>query len=300
MAWERPHSSPPCSSPRHFPNPPPACSSIPDLFFTPLASPLTADIAAHKYLLIYVAMTSAMNDTSSPLLEALLDVVPELFERHIIPLLDSDDLAMLARVCSASRTAVKASGRVRDGTSRAAPLRLSKYFGSTARLAWARSNGCELDRDDVRNCYFAARAGSLEVLKQLREENFDWNGLTCEKAAEKNHVELLQWATSNGCPWDVWTTFAAARSGSVEILQFLREAKPWYLRLHFKTCAFAAENNRLEALVWLREEAGAPWDWKTCAWRGCCTRRPRLTHDNLKGARFQIVVLKDVETKLGF
>jgi hypothetical protein len=164
---------------------------------------------------------------------------------------------------------VKSSGMSRAGTSTAVPLENREFFGSVERATWARDNGCKWELGDVHNCYYAATAGSLEVLKWLREQNFAWNWLTCNGAASNNgretgarHLEVLQWARMNGCPWDSWTTGGAAGSGNIEMLRWvISQDCGW----HPNTCGFAAEQNRLETLVWLREN-GAPWDWRATAW----------------------------------
>lgn len=86
----------------------------------------------------------AAGHVASPLLGALLNHLPEVFQKHVCSLLDSHDLAMLGRVCGASREAVKSSGLPRAGTSSAVPLSRQKFFGSLERLAWARANDCKL------------------------------------------------------------------------------------------------------------------------------------------------------------
>jgi hypothetical protein len=229
---------------------------------------------------------------ASPLLGALLDHLPEVFHTHVLTRLDDHDLAMLGRACSASRKAVKSSGMSRAGTSKAVPLLNEQFFGSVERATWARDNGCPWELGDVHNCYYAATAGSLEVLKWLREQNFAWNWLTCYAAcgnghpgesgkihpkeggcAGARHLELLQWARMNGCPWDekrsrrrngseMYATAGAAQSGNIEMLRWvISQGLGW----HPNTFAIAADHANLETLVWLREN-GAPWNWRTTAW----------------------------------
>lgn len=264
---------------------------------------------------------------ASPLLGALLDHLPEVFHTHVLARLDEDDLAMLGRACSASRKAVKSSGMSRAGTSEDVPLKNYQFFGSVERATWARDNGCKWELGDVHNCYFAASAGSLEVLKWLREQKFAWDYLTCYAACGAHHngewvfahqghidasgelrpilqtgarhLELLQWAIMNGCPWkcastapvfrctrfaqrfddlhNVSTGYAmagAAATGNIEMLRWLISvSRLWHpcggsrqyrFKWHPNVCACAAAHNRLETLVWLREN-GAPWDCRTTA-----------------------------------
>ena len=79
-------------------------------------------------------------DDESPLLGALLERVPEVFVKHVLPLLDPVDRTMLAKAGRGCRAAVEASGLPR-ATGR---VRLSRrdFVGSVERLSWARANGC--------------------------------------------------------------------------------------------------------------------------------------------------------------
>ena len=48
----------------------------------------------------------------------------------------------------------------------------------------------------------AAKYGQLNILKWARENDCEWNSLTCIYAAENGHLETLKWARENGCEWN--------------------------------------------------------------------------------------------------
>ena len=82
-------------------------------------------------------------------------------------------------------------------------------------------------------CDYAARRGSVRLLKWARVNNLDWGAMTCTGAAEKGHLPALKYLHENGCPWDR------------------------------NTCCYAAINGHLPALKYLHEN-GCPWDRCTC------------------------------------
>ena len=51
-------------------------------------------------------------------------------------------------------------------------------------------------------CDYAARRGSVRLLKWARVNNLDWGAITCTGAAEKGHLPALKYLHENGCPWD--------------------------------------------------------------------------------------------------
>ena len=77
-----------------------------------------------------------------PLLNQLLEDLPEVLERFVLPALDPTTLAMLARTGRKWRVAVASSGLPCAGTSEGVPPKVPEFCGSVARLAWARANGC--------------------------------------------------------------------------------------------------------------------------------------------------------------
>ena len=87
-------------------------------------------------------------------------------------------------------------------------------------------------------CDYAARRGSLRLLKWARVNNRTWGAMTCTGAAEKGHLPALKYLHENGCPWDR------------------------------NTCDYAAMNGHLPTLKYLHEN-GCPWDRWTCHYAAC-------------------------------
>ena len=87
-------------------------------------------------------------------------------------------------------------------------------------------------------CDYAARRGSVRLLKWARENNRDWSAITCTGAAEKGHLPALKYLHENGCPWDR------------------------------NTCDYAAMNGHLPTLKYSHEN-GCPWDRWTCHYAAC-------------------------------
>ena len=56
--------------------------------------------------------------------------------------------------------------------------------------------------------FYAAKCGSLEVLKYLHDNGYlhqsgcPWDKDACYYAAENGHLSVLKYLHQNGCPWD--------------------------------------------------------------------------------------------------
>ena len=74
-------------------------------------------------------------------------------------------------------------------------------------------------------CSYAARRGSVRLLKWARENNLDWGAMTCTGAAEKGHLPALKYLHENGCPWDRWTCSYAATYEHWYCLQYAVDNK---------------------------------------------------------------------------
>jgi len=226
------------------------------------------------------------HDDTFPLLDRLLEDLPEVVERFVLPGLDPTALALLARVGRGWRAVVVSSGLPRaPGITEGWPLRVTQFCGSIERLAWAKANGCPWIEEtcaltargghldvlrwarehhcpwDGRTCAFAAKGGHLDVLQWAREHHCPWHEGTCEYAAVGGHLDVLRWAREHHCPWTEWTCRSAAEGGHLDVLQWAREHHcPW----DEWTCEYAARGGHLDVLRWAREHH-CPWDESTCA-----------------------------------
>ena len=129
-------------------------------------------------------------------LGAYSDVPDEILISYVIPKLSISDRIVLSCVDRRSRALVEQDTLqekdVRDGH-----LKLCDFFNSTARLRWAREQGCPWDWS---TCRYAAKGGHLEVLKWAREHDCPWDDWTCLHAAFSAPLEVLQWAMEHGAP----------------------------------------------------------------------------------------------------
>jgi len=165
-----------------------------------------------------------------PLLDRLLEDLPEVMERFVLPALDPTALALLTRVRRGWRAVVVSSGLRCAGITKRVPLTVTEFYGSVERLAWAKTNGCPWNEW---TCAYAARGGRVEIVMWAREHDCPWNEWTCAYAAAGGHLEVLKWAREHDCPWDE------------------------------KTCANAAQGRHLNVLMWARKHH-CPWNEWTC------------------------------------
>jgi hypothetical protein len=82
------------------------------------------------------------HDDTFSLLDRLLEDLPEVVERFVLPALDPTALALLARVRREWHAVVVSSGLPCAGITEGAPLRVTEFCGTVDRLAWAKANGC--------------------------------------------------------------------------------------------------------------------------------------------------------------
>ena len=103
-----------------------------------------------------------------PLLERLLEALPEVLERFVLPALDPNDLAVLARTGRGWRDTVISSGLPRAGLAGEKPFTVAEFCMSIERLAWAKASGCPWNEQ---TCASAAAGGHLDVLMWAREHD---------------------------------------------------------------------------------------------------------------------------------
>jgi hypothetical protein len=165
------------------------------------------------------------HDDTFPLIDRLLEDLPEVVERFLLPGLDSTALALLARVDRGWCAVVVSSGLPRAGITEGVPLRVTEFCGSVERLAWAKANGCPWSE---RTCALAAGGGRIEVLRWTQEHGCPWNAETCAYAAQGGFLDVLRWAQEHHCPCDEWTCAYAAAGGHLDVLKWARDHHcPW-------------------------------------------------------------------------
>ena len=177
---------------------------------------------------------------------------PEIFDAHVVPKLNGNDVKFFYDVNRESRRAIQRSGvRLADA------FRI-KDFDTKSTISWALEK-CNEEKE--RFCSRMALNGNLDLLKYLHENGCPWDQSTCTCASLVGHLECLQYAHENECPWDEDTCKYAAEKGHLECLKYLHEnGCPW----DEDTCSNAAKFGHLECLKYAHEN-GCPWDEKTCS-----------------------------------
>ena len=74
-------------------------------------------------------------------------------------------------------------------------------------------------------CEYAAMRGYFRLLKWARENNHDWNAITCSAAAFNGQLPALKYLHENGCPWDKWTCYCTALHKQWDCLQYAVDNK---------------------------------------------------------------------------
>ena len=166
---------------------------------------------------------------------------PDVFEKHVVPKLNVNDVKFFYDVNSESRRAIKRSGvQLPDA------FKIGDFYTEST-LSWALERCSE---EKKRFCEQMTRNGNVELVKFLRGKGCPWDEMTCWRAAEYGHLECLKYAHENGCPWNEKSCCWAAKNGHLECLKYAHEnGCPW----DGETCSFAAENGHLECLKYAHE-----------------------------------------------
>jgi uncharacterized protein (UPF0335 family) len=148
--------------------------------------------------MLLAGITKGSDVFNSPLLDTVTKE-PRVFTDFVLPLLDTGDMMILARVNKTMRRIVKVHTYTTVVTDMMKEdiLGVPTFVRSVALLRWARENGCPWDE---RTCATAAAGGQLEVLQWARENGCPWDERTCAAAAAGQYLEVLQWALENSCP----------------------------------------------------------------------------------------------------
>ena len=155
---------------------------------------------------------------------------------HILPRLNGTDVKFLYDVNTETRALIKRSSRKGELKKRFRVSEMSSI--STLEVAWEKSLWpIWFWWNETWFCFQVAKTNKLELLKWAREEKkCKWDDRTINAAARQGNLEMVKYCVANECPIGTWA------------------------------CAKAALNGHLECLKYLREEAKAPWDWRSAAW----------------------------------
>ena len=160
---------------------------------------------------------------------------PGIFETHVVPKLNGNDVKFFYDVNRESRRAIQNSNaaRLRDAF-------VIGDFDTKSTLSWALEK-CSEQKE--RFCAQMARKGNVELLKFLRENGCPWDRFTCYKAAENGHLECLKYAHENGCPWGWKICSSAAENGDLECLKYAHEKGcPWNEETFNNAISFSRES----------------------------------------------------------
>ena len=118
---------------------------------------------------------------------------PDIFDTHVVPKLNGNDVKFFYDVNTESRAAIQRSGvQLRDAFK-------IQDFDTKSTISWALEKCSE---KKGRFCAEMALKGNLELLLFLRAKGCPWGEETCTGAAQYGHLECLKYAHENGCPWD--------------------------------------------------------------------------------------------------
>ena len=176
--------------------------------------------------------------------------------------LNGTDVKFLYGVNSETRKLVKRSSRKRELKEKFKVNEMSSI--STLEFAWENKSLWSVWlKDETDFCEKVAFTNKLELLKWAREEKkCEWDHNTIQAAARKGNLEMVKYCVANECPIDKNACAEAARWGQLECLKYLREeAKaPW----DFRTAEWAAQNGHLHILEYLVERKYDQFDTLAC------------------------------------
>ena len=183
--------------------------------------------------------------------------------KHVLPRLNGTDLKFLYGVNTETRKLIKRSSRKGDLKEKFRVSEMSSI--STLEVAWEHKSLWPRWWGDERGfCSRVAHTNKLELLKWIREEKeCEWDKRTINTAACQGNLEMVKYCVVNECPIGEYTCANAALNGHLECLKYLREeAKaPW----DFRTASWAAENGHLHILEYLVERKYDQFDAYACA-----------------------------------
>ena len=160
-------------------------------------------------------------DSDNKLWRGIVTGNPDIFDTHILPKLNGNDVKFFYDVNNASRAAIKE--RSIDRLRNAFEI---GDFDTKSTISWALEKCSEEKKK--RFCSKMAEKGNLELLQFLHENGCPWDEETCTRAAQYGHLECLKYAHENGCPWHEDTCAYATSRGHLDCLQYAHEnGCPW-------------------------------------------------------------------------
>ena len=172
---------------------------------------------------------------------------------HILPRLNGTDVKFLYEVNSETRALIKRSSRKEELKKKFYVKEMSSI--STLEFMWENKSLWTWTlyiKGGTNFCYQVAQTNKLELLKWAREEKkCEWDERTIDAAARQGNLEMVKYCVANACPIYEWACESAASAGHLECLKYLREeAKaPW----DWRTATCAAGNGHLHILEYLVE-----------------------------------------------
>ena len=103
----------------------------------------------------------------------------------------------------------------------------------------------------------AARNGRLEIIKYLHSEGVPLDRNLCFYTVRSGNIELIEWLIEKGCIVDEHLIISAVIRGNLKIVKWLRSLNPPCM-LSKHAFFMAAEYNRLEILIYLKEQGLTP------------------------------------------
>ena len=160
------------------------------------------------------ATTAKRVKSDNGLLWRLVTDHPDIFDTHVVPKLNGNDVKFFYDVNTESRAAIKRSG-----------IQLRKAFkigdfDTKSTISWALE---KCNKVKERFCARMALNGNLDLLKYLHENGCPWNEATCTCASLVGHLECLKYAHEHGCPWNEFTSSESALRGHLECLKYAHE-----------------------------------------------------------------------------
>ena len=134
---------------------------------------------------VEAATTAKRVKSDNGLLWRLVTDHPDIFDTHVVPKLNGNDVKFFYDVNSESRSAVKRSGvRLADA------FKIGD-FATKSTISWALEKCSKYEK--ARFCERMARNGNVELLKVLHEKGCPWDEYTCYEAAKNGHLECLKY-----------------------------------------------------------------------------------------------------------